>query len=528
MKKLNLTLIGLFCLLNIQAQTVDVITSIDQPLDLVFDGNILYFSDANSVKKVDVSVAVPVAETLMTGLDVGAGLILKDEMIYVTDFYIGRIWKIDISTNIPVSEVFIEGIGNPNMLAINNDILYYTDNAQQIIGQIDLNDPNPESTIFLSDAGNVIGIEVYQDEMYYSTVGYNATGINKVDLTIPNPVPEVLYTSADWPLGLNACGSDFYISDRDANMILKFNRSCGPMELENVVLDMEEPRQTAIHDGFIYVAEQGEYYLGKISKTPIVDLTCGVDVQVACNSFTWQDGITYTSSTNSPTIVLTNSEGCDSLVTLNLTLVDTLSYSTDVQVACNEFTWIDGNTYTENNDTATFVYTNGECDSIVTLDLTINQVDIEVLLTGNDTLTAAANGMSYQWLDCNNNFAPINGEVNQVFVASVEGAYAVEITQNDCVVISDCVDVMLTDIDELDLFTTVNIYPNPTEGAVEIDFGNLSNPNVEVYSSIGKLLFEHKTIVGRKLNFQLNEASGVYFVKVRVGEASRVYRVVKI
>ena len=50
----------------------------------------------------------------------------------------------------------------------------------------------------------------------------------------------------------------------------------------------------------------------------------GTDIQTACDSLTWIDGITYYSSTNSPTFVLQNAAGCDSIVTLNLTIIPSL------------------------------------------------------------------------------------------------------------------------------------------------------------------------------------------------------------
>jgi gliding motility-associated-like protein len=100
--------------------------------------------------------------------------------------------------------------------------------------------------------------------------------------------------------------------------------------------------------------------------------TTGTDTQVACDSYTWIDGNTYTSSNNTATHTLTNSNGCDSIVTLDLT-VNYTTTGTDTQVACDSYTWIDGNTYTSSNNTATHTLTNSNgCDSIVTLDLTVN------------------------------------------------------------------------------------------------------------------------------------------------------------
>ena len=45
-----------------------------------------------------------------------------------------------------------------------------------------------------------------------------------------------------------------------------------------------------------------------------------VDTQVHCDTYTWIDGVTYTSSNNTATHTLTNAAGCDSVVTLDLTI----------------------------------------------------------------------------------------------------------------------------------------------------------------------------------------------------------------
>ena len=97
------------------------------------------------------------------------------------------------------------------------------------------------------------------------------------------------------------------------------------------------------------------------------------DSQNACDSYTWIDGNTYTSSNNTSTYTLTNIEGCDSTILLDLTINNSYS-GLDSHTACDSYTWIDGNTYTSNNNTAMVQYTTvGGCDSTLTLDLIINQ-----------------------------------------------------------------------------------------------------------------------------------------------------------
>ena len=145
-------------------------------------------------------------------------------------------------------------------------------------------------------------------------------------------------------------------------------------------------------------------------STVTLDLTItnsntGTDIQTACDSYTWQDGTTYTASNNSATWILTNASGCDSTVTLDLTITNS-NTGTDIQTACDSYTWQDGTTYTASNNSATWILTNASgCDSTVTLDLTITNST-----TGTDTRTECN---SYTWIDgtmytASNNSATFN------------------------------------------------------------------------------------------------------------------------
>jgi len=69
-----------------------------------------------------------------------------------------------------------------------------------------------------------------------------------------------------------------------------------------------------------------------------------------------------------------------------------------------------------------------------------------------DELVSAANGASYQWLDCNNNFSEIFGETNQVFSPASNGSYAVEVTAlgGVCSDTSTCTTISVIGLDELD------------------------------------------------------------------------------
>ena len=117
---------------------------------------------------------------------------------------------------------------------------------------------------------------------------------------------------------------------------------------------------------------------------------------MACGSYTWIDGNTYTSSNNTATHTIPNGSvnGCDSMVTLDLTINNSVS-GTDTQVACGSYTWIDGKYLHYNQTTRLRNIVGGAagCDSLVILDLTINNST-----TGTDTQVACG---SYTWIDGN-------------------------------------------------------------------------------------------------------------------------------
>ena len=109
--------------------------------------------------------------------------------------------------------------------------------------------------------------------------------------------------------------------------------------------------------------------------------TTGIDIQDHCDSFYWY-GERYTESTNTPTHKLTNAVNCDSIVTLNLTIRQSTS-GIDTQIHCDNYTWpYNGVYYSVNNYNYTFYYANQRpvahitnvagCDSALTLYLTLH------------------------------------------------------------------------------------------------------------------------------------------------------------
>lgn len=151
-------------------------------------------------------------------------------------------------------------------------------------------------------------------------------------------------------------------------------------------------------------------------------------IAVACNTFTWY-GTTYTSSATATRQFVT-SGGCDSTVTLHLTINYPVTGDTTA-VACESFSWY-GNTYTASGDYTHLLTSSAGCDSTLTLHLTINaNPPATVTASGATTFCpggsvdlAANTASAYLWS---------NGETTQAITVTNSGNYSVTITDaNNC------------------------------------------------------------------------------------------------
>ncbi len=261
----------------------------------------------------------------------------------------------------------------------------------------------------------------------------------------------------------------------------------------------------------------------------------GTDVQVACGSYTWIDNNTYTSSNNSAVYTISggSANGCDSIVTLDLT-INPASQSTDTHVACGSFTWIDNNTYTSSNNSAVYTISGGSangCDSVVILNLTINTVDVSVASSAVQ-LTANATNAQYQWVDCDNNFAAIQGANSQTFTATENGNYAVIVSaSNGCSDTSACVAITSVSVVENTLEKGIVVSPNPTDGAFSITSSKYAGEvNIKVIDVAGKIIFQSTENMGpnKATKIDLTDmANGIYLVNLSDANQTHTIRMVK-
>jgi hypothetical protein len=163
---------------------------------------------------------------------------------------------------------------------------------------------------------------------------------------------------------------------------------------------------------------------------------------VVCNSYTspsgkytWTNSATYTDT-------IPNAANCDSLITIYLTVNPTYNTS-ETKTVCKDGSYTFPDATIQTDITAQVVHTSSlttvgsNCDSIIITTVNVITIDTSLNVLGT-ILTSNATGASYQWLNCNNNFSPVAGEINQSYTPDTSGNYATAISSGNCMDTSSC------------------------------------------------------------------------------------------
>ncbi|CAN5861908.1 hypothetical protein BH11BAC7_BH11BAC7_33270 [soil metagenome] len=269
-----------------------------------------------------------------------------------------------------------------------------------------------------------------------------------------------------------------------------------------------------------------------ITHIGVLQPTSASEIGAVCpgGNYTFPDGTTLFGITSQVVYVSTiqNVAGCDSTVTTTVSVNSTYSMSNAYTVCTGSaFTFADGST--QNNITSTVTYTstlstiNG-CDSAITTTISVDQPDTSVTVV-NETLTANLAGATYQWLDCANGYAILPGAINQSYMATVNGTYAVSVTMNGCTDTSNCFLILSTGLNSVQE-NAVQLYPNPTHDILHIATGADAG-TIELLDLTGKII-DSKTFTGASVTLDMSAFdNGVYFVNITTGKGKTVARVIK-
>jgi len=220
---------------------------------------------------------------------------------------------------------------------------------------------------------------------------------------------------------------------------------------------------------------------------------------------------------------LLTTAGCDSVYMLHLIVKPVYKIITNHQM-CNGdiFNWR-GNNYSIPGTYYDSLQTIYGCDSLYILNLSITLVDLNVTQNGA-VFSSNAIGATYQWVDCDNNYAPIPLQTNSSFTAIANGNYAVIVTKNGCVDTSACFNLTNVLTDNLTNIGNISIYPNPNDGNFNLEL--FEKTSVTVYDAIGSVVFRGDFTEGtHPLHFN-HLANGIYILKAENSNKMKILRVV--
>lgn len=157
------------------------------------------------------------------------------------------------------------------------------------------------------------------------------------------------------------------------------------------------------------------------------------------------------------------------------------------------------------------------CSTNSIVNLSVTPVDVGVTPL-NINLFADASGAQLQWLDCNNAFAEIPGATGTQFTPSVDGSYAVEVTQNGCTDTSACYAVVGVGIDESS-GAPFHAWLDPANDRVVVS--DARGAVLMLTDAIGRTL-RTEPVVGARWEMPLTGLpNGQYLVVVRKGDVWR-------
>ena len=249
-----------------------------------------------------------------------------------------------------------------------------------------------------------------------------------------------------------ASGPNAFIQILDSSGVLRWARSIGNQGKNwGNTIDVDALGNVYLAGGFEgnsdFDPDSSTYYLFPIGQSDIFTLKlseCGFvngwDSVISCNSFTWNNNVTYTASTDTPSMTFTNVHGCDSTSRLHLI---------------------------------------------------INSVD-EGVVVSDPIITSKSLSGKYQWLRCDSGYSILTGDTLREFTAKTNGEYAVVVTDNGCTDTSQCIIIKSLGADKISSSEEITIRPNPFHDIINIDLGKQRNVTLRIYNMMGTQVYENQ------------------------------------
>lgn len=423
------------------------------------------------------------------------------EGLNIAKFVFNDIYLPDSTENEPESHGYVvfevkTKPSAPDYSIVENSAAIYFDFNEPVITNSVINtlvDEVPEYhytqdiTICESDS-LIVGNNIYFNAGVYLDVLTGASGCDSVLTTTLHVVPEFIHpidTAICAGESLNICGN-VYITAGDYTINLTTAAGCD--SIINLHLQVNP-----VYENLIEAA------------------ICSDETYLFDGEFLTTSGV-YNAN-------LISVSGCDSIITLNLHVNPT--YETPIEATiCQDETYLFNGELLSAPGTYNAAFLSKDaCDSLVTLNLWVTTVNTEVIAE-ETVLTAVQTDATYQWVDCEQSFAIIEGATSASYTPEATSNYALIIDYLGCVDTSACFIAGPVNIEQLYRDINLHIFPNPANQTIQLTIpSELTNGTITIYDTYGNLLVTEQQILQQTAIINLSILpSGFYVVQIQNGK----------
>ncbi len=229
------------------------------------------------------------------------------------------------------------------------------------------------------------------------------------------------------------------------------------------------------------------------------------------NGLGTSDQVTVTpAATTTYNVTVTDANNCSNTAAYTVTVLEHTSSQFSHTMCQGESYLFNGvDQVAAGSYTDTLVNANG-CDSVITLVLTVNALPQPTASNTGNVLTTES-FTSYQWLQ---DGAVINNGTTQSYTATANGNYSVVVTDaNGCSDTSNVVNITGLSIGAINAEAGIKLYPNPNNGRFALEFANAADREIAISDVVGKVVYSTKANT-QIVNVNAELPAGVYSVQV--------------
>ena len=281
---------------------------------------------------------------------------------------------------------------------------------------------------------------------------------------------------------------------------------------------------------FLGCAGTAQSYSITVYPLPIVDagvdqeICSGGSVTLTANgapNLVWDNGIVngqtfIPNATTTYTVTGTDVNGCQNSDVVVVTVNNPTSATLNV-TSCDAYT-LNGQTYTASGTYSQLLTNSNGCDSTLTLNLSLNfspsQPNIYVQNQVNLS-TDLTPGLTYQWIQCSD-LSALAGQTAITYNPTTNGVYAVVVSNSCGSDTSLCTSITTIGLSEL-LSAQILLYPNPNNGAFTLEMpANLIGQAIQIFDMSGRLIQEITAQEMKQLIELKDIATGSYWLRIGV------------